>query len=332
MISLWVLGALYAAGILSGFLSPYSPTHDDSRLRYVAPQRIHLRDAGRWHRPFVRGLTPAVDAETGEVRYSEDATRHPVVLFARGDAWSLLWIPVHRHLFGSDAPVHLLGTDRQGRDLLSRILFGSRISLTVGLIGVGLSVLIGSFLGTLSGYLGGAVDTIVQRLIELLSSFPTIPLWMALAAALPATWTSLQIYLGMTVILSVLGWGGLARQVRGKVLAVREADFVMAARAAGAGPFYIARKHLLPTAAGHVIVTATLAIPGMILGETALSFLGLGIRPPLVSWGLLLEDAQRVNVLVNDPWLLAPALPIVVTVIAWNLIGEALRDAIDPYR
>jgi peptide/nickel transport system permease protein len=225
----------------------------------------------------------------------------------------------------------LLGTDRMGRDLLSRIIYGARVSLTVGLVGVFLSLVLGSILGTVSGYFGGWVDIMIQRLIEILAAFPSIPLWMALAAALPPDWSSIKVYLGITVILSLVGWGGLARQVRGKVLAFREQDFVLAARAAGAGHWHIITRHLMPGCYSHIIVISTLAIPGMILGETALSFLGLGIRPPMTSWGVLLEEAQRVTVLLHYPWLLFPAVPVLVVVIAFNFLGDALRDAADPY-
>jgi peptide/nickel transport system permease protein len=240
-------------------------------------------------------------------------------------------MPSNIHLFGSDGPAFLMGTDRIGRDMLSRIIFGSRVSLTIGLIGVFLSIVLGALLGTASGYWGGTADNIIQRMIEIISSFPSIPLWMALAACLPTGWSSIQVYFGITVILSLIGWGGLARQVRGKVLATRELDYVLAARAAGAGDWYILTRHLMPMAYSHIIVIATLSIPGMILGETALSFLGLGIRPPMTSWGVLLEDAQRVTVVMNYPWLLAPAVPVVLAVIAYNLVGDALRDAADPY-
>jgi peptide/nickel transport system permease protein len=225
----------------------------------------------------------------------------------------------------------LLGTDRMGRDLLSRIIYGGRISMTVGLVGVFLSLVLGSILGTASGYWGGWVDNLIQRIVELLSAFPSIPLWMALAAALPPGWSSVQVYFGITIILSIISWGGLARQVRGKVLAYREQDFVMAAKAAGAGHWYIIVNHLLPGCYSHIIVIATLAIPGMILGETALSFLGLGIRPPMTSWGVLLEEAQRVTVLLHYPWLLFPAIPVLIVVIAFNFLGDAIRDAADPY-
>jgi peptide/nickel transport system permease protein len=241
------------------------------------------------------------------------------------------FIPGRLHLLGSDGPMYLLGTDRMGRDLLSRMIYGGRVSLTIGLVGVFLSILLGSILGTASGYRGGITDVAIQRVIELLSAFPTVPLWMALAAALPPQWSGLQVYFGITIILSLLGWGGLARQVRGKILAVRDNDFVTAAKSAGAGHWHILWRHLLPTAYSHIIVIATLSVPGMILGETALSFLGLGIRPPLTSWGVLLEEAQRVTVVLHYPWLLFPAIPVIVTVVAYNFVGDALRDAADPY-
>jgi peptide/nickel transport system permease protein len=324
-----ILAVFYTLALFAEFFAPYDVGHDNIRLRYVPPQAVHLALSG----PYIYGLKQARDPETLEQVYTVDAShRYPIRLFARGDAYRLLgMIPTDRHLFGSDGPLYLLGTDRMGRDLLSRILFGGRVSLTVGLAGVLLSILLGAILGAASGYFGGMTDMLVQRLIELLSAFPAIPLWMALAAVLPASWSGIQVYFGITVILSLLSWGGLARQVRGKVLAVREQDSVLAARAAGAGHWRILTRHLLPAAYGHIIVIATLAIPGMILGETALSFLGLGIRPPLTSWGVLLEEAQRVTVVLHYPWLLFAAVPVVVVVVAYNLVGDALRDAADPY-
>jgi peptide/nickel transport system permease protein len=328
------LCAFYFIAIFAEFFAPYDFAAVDVTKRYVPPQRVRFVGPDGIHlRPFVYGLAQESDPLTREVTYVPDPTRrYPIRFFTRGDPYRLLGlIPTSVHLIGSDGPLHLLGTDRMGRDLLSRIIHGGRVSLTVGLIGVLLSILIGSLLGTASGYAGGIVDTGIQRLVELLSAFPSIPLWMALAAALPPGWSSIQVYMGITIILSLLGWGGLARQVRGKVMAVRDADFVLAARAAGAGHFYIIRKCLLPSCYGHIIVTATMAIPGMILGETALSFLGLGIRPPMTSWGVLLEEAQRVTVVLQYPWLLLPAIPVILVVICYNFLGDALRDATDPY-
>ena len=328
-----VLIVFYIVALLAEFFAPYDSQTDNMRMRYVPPTTIHITAPDGLHWPFVYGLHAARDPETLELLFTEDSSkRYPVTLFHRGDRFRLFGlVPGNVHLVGSNGPFYLAGTDRMGRDLLSRILFGGRVSLTVGLVGVFISILLGSLLGTLSGYRGGWLDVIIQRLIELLSAFPAIPLWMALAASLPPTWSGIQVYFGITIILSLLGWGGLARQVRGKILAMREADYVLAARAAGAGHWYILTRHLMPTAYSHIIIIATLSIPGMILGETALSFLGLGIRPPMTSWGVLLEEAQRVTVVLHYPWLLFSALPVIIVVIAFNFVGDALRDAADPY-
>jgi peptide/nickel transport system permease protein len=235
-------------------------------------------------------------------------------------------------LFGSEeGPVFLLGTDRLGRDMLSRILYGSRISTSVGLIGVLLSFVLGILIGGVSGYYGGAVDNIVQRVIELIMSIPTIPLWMALSAALPPHWEPLKIYFAITIILSLTGWTGLARVVRSKFLSLREEDFVVSARLAGASEIRIILRHMLPSFMSHIIASVTLAIPGMILGETALSFLGLGLRPPVISWGVLLQEAQNLSVIALYVWLLIPALYVILTVLCFNFLGDGLRDAADPY-
>jgi len=329
-----ILVGMYIVAIFADFFAPYDFTEPKPTDRYVPPQKIRLFAPDGFHlRPFVYGLTVEADPLTKEATYRPDTEKiYEIKFFTRGHSYKILGIiPANIHLIGSDGPMYLLGTDRMGRDLLSRIIHGARVSMTVGLIGVLLSIMIGSILGTASGYAGGMIDTGIQRVIELLSAFPSIPLWMALAAALPPTWSSIQVYIGITIILSLLGWGGLARQVRGKVMSVRDADYVLAAKSAGAGDFYIIRKCLLPSCYGHIIVTATMAIPGMILGETALSFLGLGIRPPMTSWGVLLEEAQRVTVVLQHPWLLLPAIPVIIVVICYNFLGDALRDATDPY-
>jgi peptide/nickel transport system permease protein len=227
--------------------------------------------------------------------------------------------------------IFLLGTDRQGRDMFSRSLFGARISLSVGLLGVMISLVLGSVFGVISGYYGGWIDDIMQRFSELLLTIPQIPLWMALAAIVPVTWSPLRVYFGITVILSLLNWGGLARQVRGKTLSLREEGYTRAALAAGASDWWVISRHLLPNNSSHIIVIATLAIPYMILGETALSFLGLGIRAPMTSWGVLLEEAQNVKSIVFHPWLIAPAVMVIVAVMGFNFLGDGIRDAVDPY-
>ncbi len=238
-----------------------------------------------------------------------------------------------RHLFGAEdgGYIHLMGTDRLGRDLFSRIMYGGRVSLTIGLIGVTLTFLFGIVLGGIAGYCSGLVDGAIQRVIEVIQCIPQLPLWMALSAALPPDWSGLSVYFGITIILSFLGWTGLARVVRGRFLSLREEDFVMAARLVGAGRMRIIFRHMLPSFLSHIITAATLAVPGMILGETALSFLGIGLRPPVVSWGVLLQQAQNYQAVAMTPWLLMPGVFVVLVVLAFNLVGDGLRDAADPY-
>ena len=317
-----ILLTAYTIALGASFFAPYHYNEINFRFRHVPPQDLHWTWDDGIH---VYGLKSIRDPETLELAFTTDPNQiHPIRFLSLTDDDRFC-------LATSEGPFFLLGTDRMGRDLLSRIMYGGRVSLTIGLVGVTLSLLLGSFLGTVSGYWGGWVDNLIQRLIELMSAFPSIPLWMALAAALPTGWSSIKVYFGITIILSIISWGGLARQVRGKVLAYREQEFVMAARMVGTSSWKIITRHLLPGCYSHIIVIATLAIPGMILGETALSFLGLGIRPPMTSWGVLLEEAQRVTVLLHYPWLLFPAVPVLIVVIAFNFMGDALRDAADPY-
>jgi peptide/nickel transport system permease protein len=317
-----ILLMFYLIALFQPFLSPYYHNEVHVRYRHMPPQlpRFSFSDGF-----FIYGAKSERDPVTRVPEYTVDKSKkYPIELFYKDSEG-------RRHLFGSDGPMFLLGTERKGRDMLSLIIRGSRVSLTIGLMGVLLSLIFGAVLGTASGYFGGWIDIFMQRLIELLSAFPSIPLWMALAAAMPNTWNSMQRYFAITVILSLISWRGLARQIRGMVLSYRERDFVAAAKVANAGHWRIILKHLLPGCYSHIIVVSTLAVPRMIISETSLSFLGLGIQEPMVSWGVLLEEAQRVTVLLKNPWLLFPAIPVLIVVISFNFMGDALRDAADPY-
>jgi len=331
----WVLLGLYASIPFVEFLSPYALHARHPDYVYGPPQRIHLFHEGRFVGPFVYGTLMAINLENLKREYREDTTQlYRVKLLVGGEPYRLwgLW-PSERHLFGVEegGTLFLLGTDRLGRDMLSRIIHGARISLTVGLIGISVSFVLALIFGGLSGYYGGVVDLAIQRVIEVIRSFPELPLWMALSAALPPRWDPILVYVGITVILGVIEWTALARSVRSKLLAVREEDFSTAAVLMGARPAYVIRRHLLPAFTSNLIVSATLAVPHMILGETALSFLGLGLRPPITSWGVLLTEAQNMNAVALYPWLMTPVLMVVLTVLAFNFLGDGLRDAADPY-
>ncbi|MCA0452447.1 MAG: ABC transporter permease [Chloroflexi bacterium] len=328
---------MYLAAIFAGFIAPNDPTKVNGQFVSVAPQGLHFFDTeGDFHLiPFAYGLESSVDPATFR-RMVEivPEEKYPLQFFIRGPQYTILGlIKTDIHLFGVEEPgqLFLFGTDSQGRDIFSRVWYGAQVSLSVGLFGVFLTLLFGSIIGIASGYIGGIFDDIVQRVIELLMSFPQLPLWLALAALVPDNWPSDRIYFAITIVLAILSWGALARQTRSMVYALREADFVTAARYSNCSSWRIIIRHLLPNTMSHIIVIATTSIPGMILGETALSFLGLGIRSPLISWGLLLTDAQHVRVLIQQPWILTPAIFVIATIIAFNFLGDGLRDAADPF-
>jgi peptide/nickel transport system permease protein len=331
MIGTVVLIVLYLLAFFSGFVSPYVANARNADYVYAPPQQIHFSGL----RPYVYDIQQTLDMKTFRRSYTEDTSkRYFIQFFVRGERYKLLGLfSTDRHLFGvEDGVIFLFGTDKLGRDMLSRTLHAASISLSIGLVGVFLSFFLGCLLGGISGYYGGIADDIIQRIIEILQSIPTIPLWMGLSAALPPQWTSIQIYFGITIILSLIGWSGLARVVRGKILELREEDFVMAAKLSGSGDSKIIVKHLLPGFLSYLIVDMTFSIPGMIIGETALSFLGLGIRPPAVSWGVLLQEAQNIRTISQQPWLLIPAGFVILTVLMFNFVGDGLRDAADPYK
>lgn len=333
-----VIAVLYlTCFVFPEFFAPYAMNYSDSVYLNGPPQTPRFVDAeGNFHlRPFIYGFERTVDPRTFQRSFAMDTEqRYPLQFFVRGQPYELWGLfPMNLHLFGvaDGGTVYILGTDGLGRDLYSRILYGGRLSLSIGLVGVAIVLIFGSILGTISGYYGGGVDNAMMRVTEVIMSFPTLPLWMALAAAVPPTWSPIAVYFGITVILAFIGWTGLAREIRGKVLTLREEDYVMAARCLGASDRRLMLRHLLPGCSSHIIVVATLAIPSMILAETALSFLGLGIKPPMTSWGVLLNEAQTVRALATTPWLIWPAIPVIVVILAFNFLGDGLRDAADPY-
>ncbi len=330
-----ILLLLYASALVTEVIAPYGLNTRDSRHIYAPPQQLQLFHDGRFVGPFVYGYSMTLNVDTMKREFTADRSKvEPLRFFCRGDDyrfWGLAEANFHLVCPSEGGTFFLLGTDRLGRDLLSRIIYGTRISLTVGLLGIAVSFLIGITLGGISGYYGGRIDTLIQRLIEIVRSFPELPLWMALSAALPVTWSPVLIYFGITIILGLLDWPGLARAVRSKFLALREEDFAVAAVLMGATPARVIGRHLLPSFASHLIASLTLSVPSMILGETALSFLGLGLRPPITSWGVLLNEAQNINVVALYPWLMLPVVPVFVVVLAFNFLGDGLRDAADPY-
>ncbi len=334
-----VVVIMYLGALFAPFIAPYGATHRDRGNIYVPPQKIRFRDENGFSwRPFIHPLKSSVDMETFQRLYTEDTSRRVYInFFVRGksadDEYKLFGLfKSNLHLFGVDEGyIHLFGTDSLGRDVFSRVLFGGQISMSIGLAGVFLSLIIGLILGGVSGYYGGVVDNIIQRLIEVIRSFPEIPLWMALSAAIPPDISPTMVYFGITIILSFIGWTALGRQVRGKVLALKNEDFIIAARLAGTSEPRIIVTHLIPSFMSHIIASLTLRIPSMILAETSLSFLGIGLRPPVVSWGVMLQQAQNVHTISMAPWLLIPGIFVIIYVLAFNFLGDGLRDAADPY-
>jgi peptide/nickel transport system permease protein len=331
----FVLLALYAIVPFVEVIAPYNQTKRHGDFLYAPPQGIHLMHEGRLMRPFVYLYTYSFDLENFRRVYTLDTAKpQPIRFLCRGDDyefWGMWQANLHLVCPPEDGTMFLLGTDRLGRDLLSRIIYGARISLTIGIVGIAVSFTLGLFFGGLAGYLGGWVDHVIQRTIEILRSLPELPLWLALSAALPPNWSPILVFFGITIILGLLDWPGLARAVRSKLLSLREEDFVKAAELMGASKQRVIARHLIPNFMSHLIASATLSIPSMILGETALSFLGLGLRPPVTSWGVLLNEAQNLAAVQLHPWLLFPMAPVVIVVLAFNFMGDGLRDAADPY-
>ena len=332
-----IIFLFYGVVIFADFLAYSDPIKDNAQLLLLSPQRVFWFDEDGFN-PHVLGFTGKRDPKTFKKVYTPDPDKKIYLqLFAEGYEYKLFGlIETNIHLIGAkDAPtqetVFILGSDKLGRDLFSRLMVATRLSLTIGLAGVALSLFLGVLLGGVSGLYGGAVDNVIQRIIEIVRSIPTIPLWMALAASVPATWPIERVYFAIVLILGVIGWTTLARVVRGRFLSLRQEDFVIAAELAGASKLRIIFRHMVPSFTSHIIAATTLALPAMIIAETALSFLGLGLRPPAISWGVLLKDAQNIQAVAISPWLLLAAIPVIVAVLSFNFLGDGLRDAADPY-
>ncbi len=332
-----VLALFYIVGLNAEFFATSDPLESASKRGLMPPQHVHLFDGWRFS-PHVLAVEGKRDLMTFKRVYTVDPeTKIPVRLFAKGFEYKFLWLfPTDRHFIGvkdarAEETLFILGTDLQGRDLWSRIMYGTRLSLSIGLVGVSFALILGILLGGISGFFGGWIDTLIQRSIEVLRSIPTIPLWMGLAAAMPNDWSNMKVYFAITIIISLLAWTELARVVRGRFLSLREEDFVLAAELAGAGWLRIIFRHMVPSFASHIITAVTLALPAMIISETALSFLNLGLRPPSISWGVLLQGAQNIQAIAVTPWLMIPAVPVIVSILAFNFLGDGIRDAADPY-
>jgi peptide/nickel transport system permease protein len=332
-----VVSIIVVVALIPDFFSLQNPQLTSANQSFIPVQRVYFLSEDGFS-PFVYGVEGARNAKTLRMEWQiDESKRLPVRFFAQGYPYEIFGlIPTDIHLLGPATPegegnIHILGTDRLGRDQWSRLMHGTRVSLSIGLVAVILSIFLGILLGGISGYFGGILDLVIQRLIELLQSLPPIPIWMALTASLPQEWTVQQVYFAITIILAFIGWTTLAREVRGRFLALREEDFVVAARLAGCSQWRIIFRHMVPTMTSHIIAVSTLAIPAMIINETFLSFLGLGLRPPAISWGVLLQEAQNLQSIALAPWLLLPGLAVIITVLSFNILGDGLRDAADPY-